>query len=375
MDASGKIRVLVTDDSAFVRTLLADCLAENPDVEVAGTARNGEEALAKVRKLAPDVITLDVEMPLLNGIETLERLMRETPLPVIMLSSLTSKGAETTIRCLEAGAFDFIEKPVLRGGEGLTAFRRTLAEKVRAAARSGATARMRAKNRPADACFPRAEDPLFLPWNRADLILVAASTGGPRALSTLLAGLPADFPCPVLVVQHMPKTFTAPFAGRLDQISPLRVVEAYEGFKPVAGTVAIAPGDSHLLLKGTKGNLTCSLSALPPVNSVRPAADILFQSAALIPDLCPITVILTGMGRDGTEGVRALKRHKTVVLAESEESATVWGMPRAAREAGLVNRMLPLDRIAGELIRLARSRMAETAGLDPKRTAREGGAP
>lgn len=355
MGDSQKIRVLVTDDSAFMRALISDCLSGFPDIEVAGAARNGEEALLKVQRLSPDVVTLDVEMPLLDGIETLERLMKENPLPVIMLSSLTTRGAATTIRCLEAGAFDFIEKPAKAAENELETFRRLLAEKIRSASRSRLLNRMRAMNPPAAEGGQKSEAPSApIREGRPDIVLAAASTGGPRALYSLLGSLPKDFPCPILIVQHMPKGFTRPFAERLDQITPLRVLEAYEGFQPAAGTAAIAPGDSHLLLKGTKGNLVCSLSVSAPVNSVRPSADVLFQSAAQIVGLCPVTVILTGMGRDGTEGARALKKLNGVVLAEAEGSATVYGMPRSAREAGVVDRMLPLEQMAAELIRLAR---------------------
>jgi len=358
MSDSQKIRVLITDDSAFTRTLISDCLSGFPDIEIAGLARNGEEALLKVRKLSPDVVTLDVEMPLLNGIETLERLMKETPLPVVMLSSLTSRGAETTIRCLEIGAFDFIEKPAQTNGMDLETFRKSLVEKVRSAGRSRRLGQIQSKNRARREFQQKSEGNIPPIRIRQDIVLIAASTGGPRALTRLLAELPADFPCPILIVQHMPKGFTGPFAGRLDQMTPLRVLEAYEGFKPVAGTAAVAPGDSHLLLKGEKTNLVCCLSDSAPVNSVRPSADVLFQSAAQIAELNPVSVILTGMGRDGTEGAKALKKRNGFVLAEAEESATVYGMPRAAREAGVVDRILPLDQMAAELIRLARPEKA-----------------
>lgn len=355
MDDAQRIRVLVTDDSAFTRALISDCLSGFPDIEVAGVARNGEEALLKVRRLSPDVVTLDVEMPLLNGIETLKQLMSETPLPVIMLSSLTARGAETTVRCLEIGAFDFIEKPAKAGGNDLEAFRRNLVEKVRSAGRARRLSRVQAKNRFTPEGRTKLEEKSSVPGrNRPGIVLIAASTGGPRALSQLLTNLPGDFPCPILIVQHMPKAFTGPFAGRLDQVSPLRVLEAYEGFQPAPGTAALAAGDSHLLLKGTRESLACSLSGSAPVNSVRPSADVLFQSAAQIDGLLPVGVILTGMGRDGTEGARALKKQNGIVLAETEESATVYGMPRSAREAGVVDRMLPLEQMASELIRLAR---------------------
>ncbi len=353
MEDPQAIRVLVTDDSAFTRALISDCLSGCPDIEIAGVARNGEEALLKVRRLLPDVVTLDVEMPLLNGIETLDRLMKETPLPVIMLSSLTTRGAETTIRCLEIGAFDFIEKPAKSNGNDLETFRRCLIEKVRSAGRSRLLRRMQAKSRPVQETRQKAEESFVPSRIRPDIVLVAASTGGPRALSRVLADLPKDFPCPILIVQHMPKGFTGPFAGRLDQVSPLRVLEAYEGFQPAPGTAALAPGDSHLLLKGTKEKLVCCLSETAPVNSVRPSADVLFQSAARIDGLYPAAVILTGMGRDGTEGARVLKKLNGVIFAEAEESATVYGMPRCAREAGVVDRMIPLEQIAAELIRLA----------------------
>lgn len=338
MTGSSRIRVLVVDDSAFMRKFFEDLLSSATDVEVIGRARNGEEAISKIRSMKPDVVTMDVEMPVMDGLSALAVIMREDPLPVIIVSTLTSRGADITLRCLEMGAFDFVQKPSSRDLSQMQTISSDLLMKVRLAAVS------RKKKSPVTK--EKGQSPGLLqkvqPGAGFQVLLVAASTGGPQALSRLLPELPEDFPVPVALVQHMPRAFTASFASRLDQLSRIKVVEAEEGNPLRPGTAVIAPGGTHLLLKGRGGRLFCSLSNTPPVNSVRPAADCLFSSAALIPATRALTVVLTGMGRDGTAGARALKERGSVVLAESPETAVVYGMPKYVVEAGLADLSLPL---------------------------------
>lgn len=343
------IRVLVVDDSAFMRKVIGDIISGAPGMEAVGTARNGADAVKKARLLNPEVITMDVEMPGMNGLEALQLIMQENPTAVIMVSSLTPSGAETTLRCLAAGAVDFIQKPSGPISLDMDTVKNKLIQKIHLAvqARIPRTATVPPSgpspvNHPVS---PRRKDPF-------DLVLIAASTGGPRALQEVIPKLPSDFPAPVVVVQHMPRGFTASLAQRLDHLSALTVVEGKEGLPIGPGMVVIAPGDYHLLLRFDGGRLLCTLSQTAPVHSVRPAADPLFKCAAQLPGRHPVGVILTGMGKDGTEGARMLKKRDAVILAESSETAVVYGMPRSAQEAGVVDQLLPLDQIAPELLRL-----------------------
>jgi len=341
-----KIRVLITDDSAFMRQILADTLAAEADIEVAGRARNGADAVQKALTLHPDVITMDLEMPGVTGLAALETIMERHPTPVIMVSSRTGEGTETTLKCLEAGAFDFIQKPLVRSPEEFERFGKELREKVRLAASSRKIAR-RPVARPPFAEMPskpRTAGPF-------DLLLVASSTGGPQALARVIPALPADFPVPVAVVQHMTRDFTASLAKRLDQQSKLSVVEAEDGLPLKRGMVVVAQGGRHLLIKSRQG-LHCFLSDAPPLNSVRPAADLLFLSAADLAGMTSLALVLTGMGKDGTEGARALKARGGYVLAESSETAVVFGMPRSVIEAGMADEVLPLYEVPEKLVEI-----------------------
>lgn len=345
-----RIRVLITDDSAFMRNILGDILSLTSDIEVAGRARSGSGAVQKVLELKPDVVTMDVEMPEMNGLEALEKIMKECPTPVIMISSQTSRDAEITMRCLESGAFDFIKKPSGADSGEMEQLRQELLQKIRLAFTSNASG-IKKRAAPGNQLEEYA---VTDPSGSAiyDLLLIAASTGGPQTLAKLIPSLPADFPVPIALVQHMPKEFTASFAQRLDQISGLSVMEAKEDIRLVPGMVVVAPGGRHLVLKGEKGNIRCTLSDAPPMNFVRPAADLLFLSASGLPGVATLAVILTGMGKDGTEGAMALKAKNGFVIAESSETAVVFGMPRSAMEAGAVNQMLPLNLMAENLIRI-----------------------
>lgn len=391
------IRVLIVDDSVFVRQVISDIVAAQPDMEVAGTARNGAEALERLRELRPDVVTLDIEMPVMDGLAALKAIMATRPLPVVMLSSLTSKGAEMTVRALQAGAVDFVTKPSGKAAVDIAQVGEELVAKLRVAAgarpapshpvtgipagfisgtdpkRGGAAAaptagtpalapRQVSARQPGSAAPGRHPLPHSTPPGTGAggtpagqlraLVVIATSTGGPRALAEVLSGLPAGLPAAVLVVQHMPPGFTRSLAERLDGMSPLRVKEAEDGEPVVPGTVYLAPGDFHMRVKRAPqgGGLQVALSQDPPVGKLRPAADPLFASVAAEFDGRVVGVILTGMGPDATEGLLALKPRGARFLAEDESTCVVFGMPRSAIATGQVDRVLPLPEIAPCLV-------------------------
>ncbi|MFN3690048.1 MAG: chemotaxis response regulator protein-glutamate methylesterase [Fimbriimonadales bacterium] len=348
-----KIRVLVVDDSLFMRRMLSDLLAQDSGIEVVGTARDGQQGLELARALKPDVITLDVEMPVMDGVAMLQRLMAEQPTPVVMVSSLTRAGAEVTLRCLELGAVDFVTKP--SGAISLDIYKVSsqIIEKVKAAARvprhrlAGLSSSGERQNLAEK--FPRRDD---LAVRRATapskatslpLVVIGASTGGPRALSLLMSQLPPDFHAPMLIIQHMPEGFTRSFAERLDRLSHVQVREAQEGDRLQHGVAYLAPGGHHLqLLHG--GQL--HLSDEPPLHGVRPAVDITLLSIAQNYFGSVVVAILTGMGTDGATGVRALHAKGARILAEDESSCVVFGMPRAAIQTGCVHHIVPLEQMA-----------------------------
>ncbi len=332
------IRVLVVDDSAFMRKALSRMMEKDPEIRVAGTARDGFEALAKIRDLDPDLVTLDVEMPRMDGLETLGRIMEEHPRPVLMVSSLTEEGAEVTLRALDLGALDFIPKGI--GGNVLEIVRieEALREKIKALARG---------RRPAPQGRP-APHPRAAPVGRlgsARYVAIGASTGGPPALQKVFAGLPAGMPAPVVVVQHMPKAFTGAFARRLDAASPLAVKEAETGDRLVPGHAFVAPGGQHLVVRREGRDLVLHVTARPAETLHRPSVDVTFRSLAETAGGETLAVVLTGMGSDGTEGVRALKDKGAHAIAQDAPTCVVYGMPRSVVEAGLADRVLPLERI------------------------------
>lgn len=345
------VRVLVVDDSAFMRKILSDILSGD-GLEVVGTARDGQDALRKLETLKPDVITLDVEMPRMGGLAALEAIMACCPVPVVMVSSKTAKGAETTLQALAAGAVDFVQKPSGAISLDMDRVAGELRLKVLEASRarprisSSRTAPPPAAERPRVTESPRREP------RRFDLLVIAASTGGPKALQEIIPLLSGRFPVPIAIVQHMPEGFTASLAQRLDGLSPLTVVEATEGLTLRPGLVVIAPGGRHLSLARREGNLVCRLSDGPPLRSVRPSADILFLSAADVVGPSVLGLILTGMGRDGTDGATALKAKGAYIVAEAAETCVVYGMPRSAVEAGVVDEQRPLGSIPETLEQL-----------------------
>jgi two-component system chemotaxis response regulator CheB len=344
-DAGGDdvISVLVVDDSVVVRRLIVDALSSNPEIQVAGTAANGRIALTKIEALKPDVVTLDIEMPELDGLATLRELRRKRRMPpVIMFSTLSVAGATATLEALAAGATDFVTKPANVGSmaESQRMIREQLIPKILSLGGRPAAAPAAPVRRPAR---PAART------GRIGAITIASSTGGPDALAKVLGALPANLPVAVLVVQHMPPVFTKMFAERLDRSCAVHVVEAADGMLVTAGTVYIAPGDRHLTVAGRAPTATTRLTQGPPENSCRPAADVLFRSVAEVYGGSTLAVVLTGMGLDGRRGVEVLRAGGAEVLAQDQASSVVWGMPGAVVGAGLADAVLPLNEIGGYL--------------------------
>jgi len=337
--AKRRTRVLVVDDSAFVRKAVTRMLGEAPDIEVVGTAADGEEGLAMARDLRPDVVTLDIKMPRLGGLETLERLMAERPVPVLLLSSLTQEGAEVTLRALELGAMDFVDKSSV---EPMTMLSLTVELVTMVRALGSARVKVRPRG-PARAAGP-AEGA------GAELVVIAASTGGPSALQTLFSALPAGLHAAVLVVQHIPRGFTHSLAERLDARSAIPVREAADGDLVEPGRVLVAPAGIHTRLRRRGGRVRVILDEEPREALHRPSADVLMASAAAIFGPRAVGVVLTGMGSDGTEGLRAIREAGGYTLAESEESCVIFGMPKAAAAAGVVSQTVPIDRMAEEIL-------------------------
>jgi len=331
MSTEKKVRVLVVDDSPFMRQLIGNVVGGSADMEVVGIARDGAEAVEKCRALRPDVITLDIEMPIMTGLEALAIIMREMPTPVVMVSSLTKAGAKETLQALEIGAIDFIAKPE-RAANTLD-LATAILPKLRAAA---------------GVVWPRPARRVELGVVTAksyDLVLIGCSTGGPAALQHIVPALPAGSSVPVVVAQHIPGSFTGPMAQRLGQQSKVKVLEAQDGMPLTGGAVYIAPGGLHTVVR--KDRLRRYLQVLPAehvATPFRPSVDLLFKSAEEYGSSV-LAIVLTGMGQDGLEGARVLHRAGAQVLAESEESAIIYGMPRAVAEANLAHGVLNLRQI------------------------------
>lgn len=341
MTGGSRIRVLIVDDSRFVRQAVARMLAA-PDIEVVGQARDGREGIALARELRPDVVTLDVQMPTLGGLETLEKLMAEGPFRVLLLSSLTSEGAEVTLRGLELGALDFVDKTTAQGHMNLLSLTDELRVKVRALANAPYPARGEASPLP---------PPLAPVGTRGgQVVVIGASTGGPSALQAVVPRLPKGFPAAVLIVQHIPVGFTRSLAERLASRSALGVHEAQDNEPIRPGQVLIAPAGIHMKVEMRGGTATIRLDDQPKDSLHRPSADVLMSSVAKVFGKRAVGVVLTGMGSDGTLGLRDIRNAGGRTLAESEESCVIYGMPKAAIEAGVVDRVAPLPRMADEIL-------------------------
>ncbi len=348
-----KIRVLVVDDSPIMRKILVDLLSKDPQIEVVDTAKNGKEAIEKTRKLLPDVITLDIEMPVMDGLTALKILRREFPnIKVIMFSSLTQEGAKATIEALSLGAFDFVPKPSSKSFiESMKKIESDLIPKIKAAASRIISPRptpVIPKPKPVSPGLPSRKT--IIRKGYYEVLGIGVSTGGPQTLIQIIPKLPANFPAPILIVQHMPPMFTKQLAERLDQLSALRVKEGEQGEPVKKGVVYVAPGDFHMEVRKVGNNVhEIYLHKGPPRNFCRPAVDELFESLAEVYRDKTVGLVLTGMGRDGEEGSRKIKEVGGLVLAQDEQSCVVFGMPRAVIEAGLADEVLNLSVIPQRL--------------------------
>lgn len=368
------VRVLVVDDSVVVRRMLVSALDGVPGVEVVGTAPNGQLALAKLDLVDPDVVTLDVEMPVMDGLATLKELRARRPqLPVIMFSTLTERGASTTLEALSLGASDYVTKPTAMGSveAAIDHVRAELGPRVLELARHR---RHRtpagSRSAPLSAVAPDTPAPPRLrPGSGAPIaaIGIGTSTGGPTALEALLCALAPDLPVPILVVQHMPPVFTRQMADRLDQRAALRVIEASDGSDVVAGTVYVAPGGIHMTVEREGSQTRIRLVDDPPEHSCRPAVDVLFRSMAECFGRSVLAVVMTGMGRDGHAGARTLVDRGSEVIAQDEETSVVWGMPGYVARDGLATAVLPLERLAPVIERRVHARARTSTSGDERK--------
>lgn len=336
------IRVLVVDDSAFMRKLITEIINGDPELKVAGYARNGRDALNKLAKLEVDVVTLDVEMPVMDGLETLQQIMENNPLPVIMLSSRTRQGSETTMQALALGAVDFISKPSGPVSLDLDAIATEITDKVRLAA-SARLSIPDAKRRTLITKPPRL--PVFSnpPAGAAEkLVIIGSSTGGPKALEGVLASIPANLPAGIVIVQHMPKEFTKSFADRLNSLFPFPVKEASDRDLVENGKVLVAPGDYHLTISSDR---RVKLNQDERVMFLRPAIDVTMEGLPAVYGKKVIGVILTGMGRDGAKGMAEIKKAGGITIAQDKGTSTIYSMPRVVAEEGNADYILPLDQI------------------------------
>jgi len=349
-----RIKVLVVDDSALMRKLLTEFLERDPQLEVVGAAPDPIVARDKIKQLSPDVITLDVEMPRMDGLTFLENLMRLRPMPVVMVSSLTERGAETTLQALELGAVDFVTKPKIDLEAGIRQYADELTAKIKAAAR----ARVRVVDKSSVSAIRPSPRKMLRTTER--LIAIGASTGGTEAIKDVLMGMPADAPA-IVIAQHIPAAFSAPFAARMDRCCAMRVCEAADGQQIVPGHVYIAPGDWHLRVVRDGARYVCRLDQSAPVNRHRPSCDVLLKSVAENAGTNALGAILTGMGDDGARGLLAMREAGCHTIIQDEASSVVWGMPGSAFKLGAAEQVLPLSRIADALLDLCVGTPARSA--------------
>jgi two-component system, chemotaxis family, protein-glutamate methylesterase/glutaminase len=382
LNTGNRKKALVVDDSAFMRKLISDFLSGHPEIEVIGTARNGKEAVEKVITLKPDVVTMDIEMPIMDGLEALKEIMSSHPLPIVMLSSTTKIGAENTMLAMEYGAVDFVAKPGGAISLNLHDVKEEILGKVIAASGVGlATLTRKTTGRrltqpirlnPASKLVDKAIKIPAFTTNRSHLtnmsnnkipkigktfVLIGTSTGGPRALQEVLTGLPASIGVPILVVQHMPPGFTKSLAERLDSLCDIHVKEAEDGELLENGTAYIAPGGKHLKMIKKGMSYYVRLDVVdPPRTGHRPSVDVLLESAAEYKELNFLTVIMTGMGYDGKNGMKVLRENgKTITIAESAKTSVVYGMPKAIKEAGFADKVVDLHDISESIIGIIKS--------------------
>lgn len=349
-----RVRILVVDDSAFMRKAITMMLEEEPTFEIVGTARDGNEAIEAVHQLKPDVITLDIEMPGKNGLEVLTEIMRDRPTPVIMISSLSKEGADITLKALEIGAVDFIPKELSYVSLDIVKIKDDLIAKIKNISKRRRTI---LKN------IGKKARPLSILKMTPDsvgtfvkVIAIGISTGGPPALQKVIPRLPKNFPKPIVIVQHMPPQFTRSLAGRLDGMSELGVKEAEEGDLVKPGMVYIAPGGRHMTFRRNGASIRTHISDYPGDSLHRPSVNVMFNSVVDIYGGSALGVIMTGMGKDGLEGSKLIKRRRGLILAESEESCVVYGMPKAVIDSGIVDKIAPADKIADEIVNFVKRR-------------------
>jgi two-component system, chemotaxis family, protein-glutamate methylesterase/glutaminase len=349
------IRVLVVDDSAFMRTALSRMIASEPGFDVVGTAGSGTESLGKIADLDPDVVTLDLEMPGLDGLGTLRRIMAQSPRPVIMVSAATEKDAEVTFNALSSGAFDYIPKQLSPASLDILHIREDLLAKIRAAAQSRHSPGAVSPARKPVQCDSRSAAPSQC--NSPVIVALGTSTGGPKALQEILPMFPADLSVPILIVQHMPLGFTAPFAQRLNSLCSLTICEAQHGQRIQPGVAYIAPAGQHMTVRRRSGSSTMICLDSHPEKSLHiPSVDVMMKSVATAYGNLALGVILTGMGSDGAEGMQAIHRQGGLTIGQDEAGCAVYGMPRACAERGILSRVLPLSEIPGHILQVTRQR-------------------
>lgn len=351
-----KIRVLVVDDSAFMRKVIADMISSDKDMEVVGVARNGEEALQMIVNQKPDVVTMDVEMPKMDGLTALKQIMEVSPMPVIMLSSLTTNGAVETLKALDYGAFDFITKPTSLIKVSTPEVREELLSKIRIASRTKVNKPMAINRQPRPTPVLNKEEQTKPKMQQGKtkfkkLIAIGTSTGGPRALQDVIPFIPRDIDAGILIVQHMPPGFTKSLAERLDSMSQINVKEAEDGDVIVAGVAYLAPGDSHIKVSKQSGQYVIKLDNGERVSGHKPSVDAMMYSIASLGEKNVIGVIMTGMGADGADGLSKIKANSGYVIAQDEESCVVFGMPKSTIKLGVVDKVVSLTYIANEIVK------------------------
>ncbi len=354
------ITVVVVDDSAFMRNAIASMLEKDPEIKVVATARNGVEGLEMIRKHDPKVVTMDIEMPKMDGLTALRTVMMEMPRPVLMISSLTTEGAEATLQAMELGAVDFIPKQLSKVSLDIVKIEEQLRAKVKELGRRPfrAPRPVRARPQPARPASPapgQAQQPAKLAPRPAgpvkrDVVAIGVSTGGPPAVQKVLSCLPANFPAPVLIAQHMPAAFTGPFAARLNGVAKVQVKEAEDGERAQPGWVYISPGGKHLLLEKRGPGMAIKVTAEPADALYKPSASVLIESVSRACGGRALGVVLTGMGSDGAEGVKALKAKGGRVLAQSDRTCVVYGMPKAIVDGGMADEIIDIDDMGDAII-------------------------